>query len=110
MFETKEDLQRFYEELINHFGADVQMTIAVEEMSELQKEICKCKRSSGDVHHIAEEIADVEIMLEQLKIMFMCESEVALLKEQKRYRTYERYLKNGKVHEQRIGSDEISMS
>lgn len=87
--DNKED---FYKKLIKHFSAEQQQIVAIEELSELQKEICKHLRGTGNVHHIAEEIADVTIMLEQLQIMFACSSEVELLKEQKLQRTKERYL------------------
>jgi NTP pyrophosphatase (non-canonical NTP hydrolase) len=41
--------------------------MVIEEMSELTKEICKYKRGKKDKEHMTEEIADVYIMLEQLK-------------------------------------------
>lgn len=47
------------------WGEDSQMKMLLEEMSELQKEICKSWRGADNVDHIAEEIADVEIMLDQ---------------------------------------------
>lgn len=87
--------EEFYKKLIKHFSAEQQQTVAIEELSELTKEICKHQRGTGNVHHIAEEIADVTIMLEQLIIMFGCSAEVELLKEQKLQRTKERYLQNG---------------
>ena len=43
--------------------------MAFEEMSELQKEMCKRFRGEKNDDHIAEEIADVEIMLDQLNLM-----------------------------------------
>lgn len=86
--------EEFYKKLIKHFSAEQQQTVAIEELSELIKEICKHQRGTGNVHHIAEEIADVTIMLEQLIIMFGCSAEVELLKEQKLQRTKERYLQN----------------
>ena len=55
---------------INLFGKENQIIVAIEELSELQKELTKYYRNGGSVCHIAEEIADVEIMLEQLKIIF----------------------------------------
>ena len=48
----------------------------MEEMSELQKELCKDLRGRGSFEHIAEEIADVEIMLEQMKMLFGCTDDV----------------------------------
>ena len=58
------------------YGEDAQKVVAIEEMAELQKEICKDLRGDGRSDHIAEEIADVEIMLKQLKNMYECETDV----------------------------------
>lgn len=52
------------------------MLMMVEEMSELTKAICKLYRTKDDgsasaaVENIREEMADVQIMLDQMKIMF----------------------------------------
>ncbi len=49
------------------------MSMAIEEASELIKAICKLRRNgvtAETVNNLAEEMADVEIILEQLKIMF----------------------------------------
>lgn len=50
-------------------GADYQMNVAIEELSELIKEICKKKRGLGNDLHLAEEMADVEIILQELKLI-----------------------------------------
>lgn len=44
--------------------------VAVEELSELQKEICKRMRGAENDDHMAEEIADAEIVIEKLKIRY----------------------------------------
>jgi len=49
---------------------DLQFIMLFEEMSELQKEICKQYRGKGDNEAIAEEIADVQIMLDQMKLRY----------------------------------------
>ena len=58
------------------FGKELQVTVAIEEMSELTKELCKNSRGQEDTTHIAEEIADVEIMLQQMKMLFDCVGQV----------------------------------
>lgn len=58
------------------FGEMAQMAMAVEEMSELTKELCKHRRGRNNVESIAEEIADVQIMLRQLVILFDCKETV----------------------------------
>lgn len=66
-------------EAIRTFGESNQITVAIEEMSELTKELCKVKRqfsegekylSQDTLNALAEEMADVSIVLEQLKIIF----------------------------------------
>lgn len=86
--------EAYYKKLIEKFGAKNQIIVAIEELSELQKEICKYLRDKTNIRNISEEIADVEIMLEQLKLIFENETPVSIEKEYKLARTYERYLKD----------------
>ena len=65
-----EQRAKTYQEAINTFGPENQEEVAVEEMAELTKEICKNWRGKDNRAAIAEEIADVTIMLEQLRIIF----------------------------------------
>ena len=58
------------------FGKSSQMQVAIEEMSELTKELCKNGRGQENTTHIAEEIADLEIMLRQMVMLFDCEGQV----------------------------------
>ena len=53
---------------VNVYGKTSQCTVCMEEMAELTKELSKNLRGQDNAAHIAEEIADVEIMLEQLKL------------------------------------------
>ena len=55
---------------IEVYGKDNQLTVAVEEFSELIKELCKHKRGEDNKVRIIEEMADCYIMLVQLKLMF----------------------------------------
>lgn len=52
----------------------MQKIVAIEELSELQKELCKSLRCA-DRGRIAEEIADVQIMLDQMVMLFGCSEE-----------------------------------
>lgn len=72
-----------YREAIRQWGADAQTLMVFEEMSELQKELCKCARGKQNKKEIAEEIADVMIMLEQMMVLHECEAEVARYKIEK---------------------------
>ena len=58
------------EKAILTYGRECQLNIAIEEMSELTKEICKYKRRNENQSEIIEEMADVYIMLEQMKMIF----------------------------------------
>lgn len=75
------------------FGRDSQMMVAIEEMSELTKELCKNGRGQENTNHIAEEIADVQIMLQQLVILFDCKGTVD------KYRQYKLERLAGRIEE-----------
>lgn len=65
------------------FGKESQMTMAIEEMSELTKELCKRCRGRDNVEALAEEIADVEIMLQQMVMLFDCAGQVETFRRHK---------------------------
>ena len=65
-----EERKAVYETAIETWGLESQVWMVIEEMSELQKEICKARRGKNDPDALADEIADVTIMLEQLRLMF----------------------------------------
>jgi translation initiation factor 2 alpha subunit (eIF-2alpha) len=65
--------KEIYRQAIDKWG---QITMVFEEMAELQKELCKSLRGKENRIEIAEEMADVEIMLEQMKILFGIEEGV----------------------------------
>lgn len=58
------------ERAIETYGKDMQLNVAIEELSELIKEICKNKRGSDNRDSIIEEMADCYIMLDQLEKIF----------------------------------------
>lgn len=62
--------KEIYAHALAVYGRDAQMVVAIEEMSEVQKELCKVYRGKGDMDHLAEEIADATIMLEQMRYFF----------------------------------------
>ena len=80
------------------FGERAQMTMAIEEMSELAKELCKRCRGRDNVEAIAEEIADVEIMLQQMVMMFDCAGQVETFRRYKLERLAGR-IEEAKEHE-----------
>ena len=55
------------------YGSTAQTVVAIEELSELQKELCKSLRFGANRQHIA----DVQIMLEQMMILYELHVDVA---------------------------------
>jgi len=90
-----------YKDALDTWGENAQLDVAIEEMSELIKEIIKFKRGIGDKAHMSEEIADVTIMLEQIIQMFKLEEEVTQQKNYKliRLQNYLEKIKLGKYNE-----------
>lgn len=82
--------------LINHYGTLNQKLIAIEEMAELQKAIVKDirQRNEESVEAAIEEIADVQVMLEQLKIIYSCRTKIDAIMDAKIERQIER-VRNG---------------
>ena len=78
-------------EAIDTYGRIAQITKAIEEMGELTVELSKYL--NGDCaryHNIASEIADVQIMLKQLELIFNNETEVKASKVYKLQRLQKR--------------------
>lgn len=78
---NKEILQK----AIDTYGVESQIDVCIEEMSELTKALIKDKRNDSISvaewkslvwKNIVEEIADVEIMLTQMKMIFNCKEDV----------------------------------
>lgn len=80
----------FYRLALDTYGAEAQTIMVFEEMAELQKELCKHSRGTDNRESIAEEIADVQIMLEQMIELHGCENAVLCYKRHKLERLAER--------------------
>lgn len=65
-----EERATVYADALATFGTGMQLIVALEEMSELQKEITKALRGDLNPMHLAEELADATIMLEQVRQIF----------------------------------------
>ena len=86
--------KEFYDGCIGAWGKKSQMVLAIEEMSELQKEICKYLRTEENtcggndkkiediIENIREEIADVFVTVGEMAYIFG-EDEVEKIKERK---------------------------
>lgn len=55
---------------IQTYGTNSQIDKAIEEMSELTKALLKHRQNNGSVSDIIEEVADVQIMILQLLLIF----------------------------------------
>lgn len=83
-----------YKELISKYG-DKQLIIAIEELSEFAKELCKYLRGKLDKSNLLEEYVDAMIMMEQMKILFELKDEdIQKFKNWKLTRLEERMKKN----------------
>lgn len=79
---------------IEMYGKEHQTMIAIEEMSELIKELSKDYRGNQNHDQIVEEMADVHICLEQLQMMFnISDKELDDMVEKKMQRNHERLVK-----------------
>lgn len=78
-------------DIVEFYGKDMQLNICIEEMSELIKELCKVKRGKPNRDNIAEEMADVRIIMEQLSIIFDNDADVDKWYRFKIFRLYERF-------------------
>lgn len=75
---------------IAHFGEENQLKKAIEEASELIQAICKYDADNQkSLDHLCEEIADVEVTIEQLKMITGMPSLIKWHKEQKILRLQE---------------------
>lgn len=89
--------KQVYVALAKAYGEDAQQDMCVEECSELIKAICKFRRnpSAENYKEMIGEIADVEIMVEQMRLMFDRDGLVNLIKKQKLERVVKRMDKDG---------------
>ncbi len=79
---------------VDHYGPERQVDKAIEEMSELTKALLKLRyrKDEHTTEDVLEEMADVEIMLDQLKLIFGYKT---LYRDEKVYRLVERLHEEG---------------
>lgn len=80
------DKESIYRAAISVWGKDAQENQAIEEMAELIQAINKMRRQPSPDHldNVDEEIADVEIMLDQLKLIYgITDQKIIEIKEKK---------------------------
>ena len=94
---THEARAKVYADALTTFGANCQLVVALEELSEVQKEICKALRGNLDPMHLAEEVADATIMLEQVRQIFNVNEQVCEMMDSKILRLQQR-IEVARVH------------
>lgn len=97
-----EERAEVYANALSTFGPNMQLIVALEEMAELQKEITKALR--GDLHpmHLAEEVADATIMLEQLRQIFNINEPVCEMMDSKILRLQQRIENTKRIEDAKI--------
>ena len=90
------DEQKVLADAVETYGAENQLWVFVGECGELVDAMSDYRRGRCDVDHVAEEIADVEIMLDQLMIIYQCRDAVKAWRRKKLKRLWLR-LKGGGV-------------
>jgi hypothetical protein len=68
--------KKICKEALAVFGGKRQIKKCVEELNELSVALLHCDDGKDTVEHVAEEIADVEIMLQQMTLLFGCRTSV----------------------------------
>lgn len=61
-------MEELYRKVLNEFGENMQKVVCMEECAELQQALSKDIRHKE--HNVEEEIADVEIMIGQMKLLY----------------------------------------
>lgn len=75
---SHQKITEIYKQAIETYGVRAQKLMAIEEMSELMKEICKDFRGKLNREHLIEEMADVTIMLDQMLLIYEISGEEIL--------------------------------
>ena len=75
--------RELFERALYHFGPAIQSKKLLEEMAELQVEILHYGLGRSNLDKIAEEIADVGIMLDQMILLFQCGGAVQQVRAEK---------------------------
>ena len=78
---TYNPLEELYQSYALFYGSDKQIIKAIEEMSELQKALCKCLIDGQYARpdrraELIDEIADVSIMLDQVRYLYKIDEQL----------------------------------
>jgi len=79
------DEKQLYQKALNKWGIDSQILMTIEESSELILVLAKINRNynGSSIKQIIDEMVDVSIMIEQLKIILNCNEDFEKIKTEK---------------------------
>lgn len=78
ILDLDEKYKKLFQRATDIMGLTSQIAICIEELSEVQKELCKFLRGKGygNLEHLTEEIADATQMIEEIKYLFRIDENV----------------------------------
>ena len=92
----KQEEKKLYEEALATWGVEDQVFMLFEETSELVNALCKLRRGRVELDDVITELADAQIMIEQMLVAFDAESAFEVEKKRKLDRLKERLDKYGR--------------
>jgi len=93
-----EERKKVYMNALITYGDRKQMVKCLEELAECQQAICKILIGGENFDHLAEEIADATITLEQMRLLFNINDPVCQYMDAKVQRLDENLRKGGAEH------------
>lgn len=94
-----EERKKVYMNALITYGDRKQMVKCLEELAECQQAICKILIGGENFDHLAEEIADATVTLEQMRLLFNINDRVCQYMDAKVKRLDENLRKGGVSHE-----------
>ena len=94
-----EERKKVYLNALITYGDRKQMVKCLEELAECQQAICKILIGGQNFSHLAEEIADATIVLEQMRLLFNINDAVCTYMDAKVRRLDNNLRKGGGCHE-----------
>ena len=93
-----EERKKVYMNALITYGDRKQMVKCLEELAECQQAICKILIGGENFNHLAEEIADATITLEQMRLLFNINDDVCSYMDAKVQRLDDNLRKGGAGH------------
>lgn len=88
--------EELYKKAIDKWGKETQIIVMIEEMAELTQHLCKTNRktNSRSWQDTVKEMVDVEIMLEQMKIVFCVNDDFFEIEKQRKLKRLKELIEN----------------